>query len=84
MLDAFGKGASDDIQAAKSELYSQVVGPSSQGRPSLCPHIGTRVRVATLWSAERTVVSRVTGRGCIVLLNVRARAAQHSLCLDAL
>ena len=24
MLDAFGKGASEDIQAAKSELYAQV------------------------------------------------------------
>lgn len=24
MLDAFGKGASDDIRAAKEELYNQV------------------------------------------------------------
>lgn len=27
MLDAFGKGASDDIQAAKAELYAQVRQP---------------------------------------------------------
>ena len=29
MLDAFGKGASDDIQAAKAELYAQVCIPAS-------------------------------------------------------
>ena len=29
MLDAFGKGASDDIQAAKAELYAQVRSPAS-------------------------------------------------------
>ncbi len=37
MLDAFGKGASDDIQAAKSELYSQVADLCRQGPPSPGP-----------------------------------------------
>jgi len=62
MLDAFGKGASDDIQAAKSELYSQVADPSRQGPPSLCPHTGTRVRLAMLFVCLENPVVQGNGQ----------------------
>ena len=50
MLDAFGKGASEDIQNAKTELYSQMtfnpatntsLNADAQGTPPLSPKHGT-------------------------------------------
>ena len=49
MLDAFGKGASEDIQNAKTELYSQMtfnpatntsLNADAQGTPPLSPKHG--------------------------------------------